>query len=127
MIEILEEQIRTFHPKVVALSCADAAKRLRARLSATQIEVLEGETGLCDVARFPDCDLVISAIVGGAGLQPTLSAIQAGRQVALSQQRTNGHGWAADAARSTKHGVTIFPIDSEHSAIFPIHGRSSKS
>ena len=116
--EILEDQIRTFHPKVVALSCADAAKRLRARLQTSQIEVLEGETGLCDVARFPDCDLVISAIVGGAGLQPTLSAIQAGRQVALANKEPMVMAGQLMQQEAQKQGVTIFPIDSEHSAIF---------
>ncbi len=116
--QILEDQIRTFHPKVVALSSPDAAKRLRARLQTTQVEVLEGESGLCDVARFPDCDLVISAIVGGAGLKPTLSAIQAGRRVALANKEPMVMAGKLMQQEAQKHGVTIFPIDSEHSAIF---------
>ena len=116
--EILEDQIRTFHPKLVALSSPDAAKRLRNRVQTTQVEVLEGEPGLCDVARFPDCDLVISAIVGGAGLQPTLSAIQAGRQVALANKEPMVMAGQLMQQEAKKHGVTIFPIDSEHSAIF---------
>ncbi|TFG60008.1 MAG: 1-deoxy-D-xylulose-5-phosphate reductoisomerase, partial [Nitrospirales bacterium] len=59
--QILEDQIRAFQPKVVALSCPDAAKRLRARLNTTQVEVLDVEPGLCEVARVPECDLFISA------------------------------------------------------------------
>ncbi len=116
--QILEDQIRTFHPKVVALSCSDAAKRLRTRLETSLVEVLEGEPGLCDVVRFPDCDLVISAIVGGAGLKPTLSAIQAGRQVALANKEPMVMAGQLMQQEAQKHGVTIFPIDSEHSAIF---------
>jgi 1-deoxy-D-xylulose-5-phosphate reductoisomerase len=116
--QILEDQIRTFQPKVVALSCPDAAKRLRARVGNVQVEVLEGEPGLCEVARFPQCDLVISAIVGGAGLKPTLSAIQAGRQVALANKEPMVMAGQLMQQEAHKHGVTIFPIDSEHSAIF---------
>jgi 1-deoxy-D-xylulose-5-phosphate reductoisomerase len=116
--QILEAQIRTFQPKVVALSCPDAAKRLRTRLGNAQVEVLDGELGLCEVARFPQCDLVISAIVGGAGLKPTLSAIQAGRQVALANKEPMVMAGQLMQQEAHKHGVTIFPIDSEHSAIF---------
>jgi len=116
--QILEDQIRTFQPKVVALSCPDAAKRLRARIDTKQIEVLDGEPGLCEVASLPECDLVISAIVGGAGLKPTLSAIQAGRQVALANKEPMVMAGQLMQQEAQKHGVTIFPIDSEHSAIF---------
>jgi 1-deoxy-D-xylulose-5-phosphate reductoisomerase len=116
--QILEAQIRTFQPKVVALSCPDAAKRLRTRLGNAQVGVLDGELGLCEVARFPQCDLVISAIVGGAGLKPTLSAIQAGRQVALANKEPMVMAGQLMQQEAHKHGVTIFPIDSEHSAIF---------
>jgi 1-deoxy-D-xylulose-5-phosphate reductoisomerase len=116
--QILEDQIRTFQPKVVALDCPDAAKRLRARVGNVEVEVLDGEPGLCDVARFPQCDLVISAIVGGAGLKPTLSAIQAGRPVALANKEPMVMAGQLMQQEAHKHGVTIFPIDSEHSAIF---------
>jgi len=116
--QILEDQIRKFQPKVVALSCPDAAKRLRARVGNVQVEVLDGEPGLCELARFPQCDLVISAIVGGAGLKPTLSAIQAGRQVALANKEPMVMAGQLMQQEAHKHGVTIFPIDSEHSAIF---------
>ncbi len=114
----LEDQIRTFHPKVVALACPDAAQRLQERLETTNIEILDGETGLCEIAKFPECDLVISAIVGGAGLHPTLSAIQAGRQVALANKEPMVMAGQLMQQEAKKHGVTIFPIDSEHSAIF---------
>lgn len=116
--QILEDQIRAFQPKVVALSSPDAAKRLRTRIQNTHVEVLEGEPGLCDVAQLPECDLVISAIVGGAGLKPTLSAIQASKPVALANKEPMVMAGQLMQQEALKHGVTIFPIDSEHSAIY---------
>ena len=116
--QILENQIGEFHPQVVALSNPDSAQKLRERIDTSQIEVLEGESGLCEVAKFPECDLVISAIVGGAGLKPTLSAIQAGRQVALANKEPMVMAGQLMQREAQKRGVTIFPIDSEHSAIF---------
>lgn len=114
----IEEQIRTFKPEVVALSCHDAANRLRARIGNASTEVLEGDEGLCQVASLPKGDLVISAIVGGAGLKPTLSAIQSGRQVALANKEPMVMAGRLMQQEAHKHGVKIFPIDSEHSAIF---------
>jgi len=116
--QVLEEQIRTFKPEVVALFSKDAANRLRARMGRTSTEILDGEEGLCAVASTPKADLVISAIVGGAGLKPTLTAIQAGRQVALANKEPMVMAGRLMQLEARKHGVTIFPIDSEHSAIF---------
>ena len=116
--QALEDQIRIFRPDVVALSCRDAAKRLRSRMGSTTAEVLEGEQGLCTVAGLPQGDLVISSIVGGAGLKPTLSAIQAGRQVALANKEPMVMAGRLMQQEAHNHGVKIFPIDSEHSAIF---------
>jgi len=116
--QTLEDQIRLFKPDVVALSCKDAANRLRSRIGSTKTEVLEGDEGLCTVASLPQGDLVISSIVGGAGLQPTLSAIQAGRQVALANKEPMVMAGRLMQQEAHKHGVKIFPIDSEHSAIF---------
>jgi 1-deoxy-D-xylulose-5-phosphate reductoisomerase len=116
--QALEEQIRIFKPEVVALSCRDAANRLRARMGHTSTEILDGEQGLCAVASASKTDLVISAIVGGAGLKPTLTAIQAGRQVALANKEPMVMAGRLMQEEAHKHGVTIFPIDSEHSAIF---------
>ena len=116
--QALEEQIRIFNPEVVALSCPDAANRLRARMGHAATEILDGEQGLCAVASASKSDLVISAIVGGAGLKPTLTAIQAGRQVALANKEPMVMAGRLMQLEAHKHGVTIFPIDSEHSAIF---------
>lgn len=114
----MEDQIRTFKPDVVALSCQDAANRLRSRLGSTSTEILDGEQGLCAVAGLPQGNLVISSIVGGAGLKPTLAAIQSGRQVALANKEPMVMAGRLMQQEALKHGVKIFPIDSEHSAIF---------
>ncbi|MDT3778251.1 1-deoxy-D-xylulose-5-phosphate reductoisomerase [Nitrospira sp. MA-1] len=116
--QALEEQIRRFKPEVAALFCQDAANRLRARMGRTSTEILDGEQGLCAVASASKGDLVISAIVGGAGLKPTLTAIQAGRQVALANKEPMVMAGRLMQLEAHKHHVTIFPIDSEHSAIF---------
>ena len=116
--EKLEEQIRTFRPRVVALSSETAANSLRARLNGHAVEVLSGIEGLCAVARDANSDIVISAIVGGAGLMPTMAALRAGRRVALANKEPMvmvGHLMQEEAQRQ---GTRIFPIDSEHSAIF---------
>ena len=116
--EKLEEQIRTFCPRVVALSSKSAASRLQSRVQGLPVEVLCGEEGLCAVASDAESDLVISAIVGGAGLMPTMAALRAGRHVALANKEPMvmvGHLMQEEAY---KQGTKIFPIDSEHSAIF---------
>ncbi len=114
----LEEQIHQFHPEVVALSCPDAANRLRGRMTQSKAEVLDGEGGLTGVASLPQSDLVISAIVGAAGLKPTMAAIQAGRSVALANKEPMVMAGRLMQSEARKQGRNIFPIDSEHSAIF---------
>ena len=115
---ILAEQIKNFRPAVVALSSRDAAKELRTLIGPSSVEILEGEEGLCAVASLTQGDLVISAIVGAAGLKPTLAAIQAGKPVALANKEPMVMAGQLMQDEARKHGVTIFPIDSEHSAIF---------
>jgi 1-deoxy-D-xylulose-5-phosphate reductoisomerase len=116
--EKLEEQIRTFKPRAVALADQAAAARLRARCKSGGVEVLDGMEGTAAVASLPDSDLVISAIVGGAGLVPTLAAIRAGKKIALANKEPMVMAGALMQEEARKHGVQIFPVDSEHSAIF---------
>jgi len=116
--EKLEEQIRMFRPRCVALADSDAAQRLRARIDDPAIHILDGPNGVTDVATHPESDLVISAIVGGAGLVPTLAAIRAGRQVALANKEPMVMAGQLMQEEARRQGMSIFPIDSEHSAIF---------
>ena len=85
---LLEEQARRFRPKIVALRDADAAKDMRARLTDTDIKVLSGEAGVAEAASVPEADTVVTAVVGVAGLRPTLAAIAAGKRIALANKET---------------------------------------
>ncbi len=114
----LEEQIRLFKPAKVALSDPAAAARLRSRCKGLSVEILSGPEGVADVACMPEGELVISAIVGGAGLVPTLAAVRTGKHVALANKEPMVMAGQLMQEEVHKHGVRIFPVDSEHSAIF---------
>ena len=117
-VEKLEEQIRTFSPAAVAMADDAAATRLRARCKGLTTTILSGADGLRQVATMPEADLVISAIVGGAGLVPTLAAIKAGKFIALANKEPMVMAGRLMQDEARKHGVRIFPVDSEHSALF---------
>lgn len=114
----LEEQVRTFKPQAVALSDEAAADRLRARCQDIRIDVFGGQGGVAQVAGLSNGELVVSAIVGGAGLMPTLAAIRAGKCVALANKEPMVMAGRLMQEEARKHGVRILPVDSEHSAIF---------
>jgi len=116
--EKLEEQLRAFTPRVVALSDASAARRLRTRCRGLSVDILEGQDGVTTVAALAESDLVMSAIVGGAGLVPTLAAIRAGKQVALANKEPMVMAGELMQEEARRHGIRILPVDSEHSAIF---------
>lgn len=114
----LEEQIRRFKPVKVALADPAAAAQLQSRCKGLSVEILSGPEGVADVARMPEGELVISAIVGGAGLVPTLAAIRSDKHVALANKEPMVMAGQLMQDEAKKHGVHIFPVDSEHSAIF---------
>ena len=116
--EKLEEQIRRFKPRLVALSDGFAAARLRQRCAGLPVEILAGEEGLIQVASAPEAELVVSAIVGGAGLVPTLAAIRSRKQIALANKEPMVMAGKLIQDEARRYGVRIFPVDSEHSAIF---------
>ena len=117
-IERLEEQIHRFRPKAVAVSTESSAALLRARCTSLPVEILSGEEGIASVAAELDAELVISAIVGAAGLLPTLSAIRSGKHIALANKEPMVMAGKLMQDEARKYGVRIFPVDSEHSAIF---------
>lgn len=117
-VEKLEEQIRAFSPVAVAMADDAAAERLRARCKGLKTTILSGADGLRQIATMPEADLVISAIVGGAGLVPTLAAIKAGKFIALANKEPMVMAGRLMQDEARKHGVRIFPVDSEHSALF---------
>ena len=115
--DVIEEQARLLKPLIVALSDQNAAADLKVRLRDTDIKVLSGSKGVCEVATA-DCDIVLNSIVGIAGLLPTLSAIEAGHDIALANKETLVTGGEIVNRRAREKGVKILPVDSEHSAIF---------
>ncbi len=116
--EKLEEQVRAFSPAVVALADEAAAARLRARCQGLRTTVLGGMEGVVKVATLAEADLVISAIVGAAGLVPTLAAIRAGKSIALANKEPMVMAGRLIRDEARKARVRIFPVDSEHSALF---------
>ncbi len=116
--EMLEEQVRRFKPRIVALSNEPAAARFRQRCADLPVEILAGQTGLAQVASIPEAELVVSAIVGGAGLVPTLAAIKNRKHIALANKEPMVMAGKLMQEEARRHGVRIFPVDSEHSAIF---------
>ena len=117
-VDKLEEQLRTFGPAIVAMSDEAAAQQLRVRCKGLPTKVLGGAEGLVQTATMPKADLVISAIVGGAGLLPTLAAIKAGKSIALANKEPMVMAGRLMKEEARKANVRIFPIDSEHSALF---------
>ncbi|HEV2172269.1 MAG TPA: 1-deoxy-D-xylulose-5-phosphate reductoisomerase, partial [Nitrospira sp.] len=115
---ILEAQVRRFKPRAVAMSNESAAARLRQRCSGLSLEILSGQEGLIQVASLPEAELVMSAIVGGAGLVPTLAAIRSKKHIALANKEPMVMAGKLMQEEAKNHGVRIFPVDSEHSAIF---------
>jgi 1-deoxy-D-xylulose-5-phosphate reductoisomerase len=113
---LLAEQAAAFRPEVAALSDPAAAERL-ARAVGNGTAVRSGAEGLAEVAALP-ADLVIAGIVGAAGLLPTFAAVEAGNDVALANKEALVMAGPLLMAAAERHGVRLFPIDSEHSAIF---------
>ena len=117
-IKLLEKQIDRFSPKIVAVYDEKAAEKLRSKINTKKTKVLSGASGICEAAAFADSDLVVSAIVGSAGLLPTISAIEAKKNIALANKETLVMAGELVMKLARKNKVDIYPIDSEHSAIF---------
>ena len=116
-IELLEKQARKFKPSSVAVFNETAAKELSIKLADTDIKVLSGVEGVCEIAQG-EGDIVLNSIVGIAGLRPTLAAIEAGKTIALANKETLVTGGEIVNRKALEKGVKILPVDSEHSAIF---------
>ena len=115
--ELLEQQIRQFEPDIAVLSDKDAAARLAARYHG-KTRILAGDEGLLAAATYDGADTVLASMVGYAGLRPTLAAIECGKNIALANKETLVAAGSLVMAAVRKHGVSLTPVDSEHSAIF---------
>lgn len=113
----LFKQIKQFKPKIVSVRDEEAVKKLKS-LGTVDCKIVCGIDGACEVAGFPDADLVVSAIVGAIGLRPTMTAIEAGKNVALANKETLVAAGPIVIQRVKEKNVKLIPIDSEHSALF---------
>lgn len=124
----METQIREFHPKTVAMVEEKAAADLKVRVADTNTKVLSGKDGVCACARADGADTVLNSVVGMAGLEPTLAAIDAKKKLALANKETLVAGGQLVMEAAKKNGVSILPVDSEHSAIFQaLQGRPANA
>jgi len=117
-LQRLLQQVRCYRPSLVGVLTARDAEWLRAELRDDAIEICHGEQGLVRCAAVPGADITVSAIVGAAGLVPTMAAIEAGKDIALANKETLVTAGPLVMAAARRRGVSIFPVDSEHSAIF---------
>ena len=117
-LELLKSQIEEFSPRLVAVKSEDLARELERMLPARRPEILFGIPGLIAAATVTDVDMVVAAIVGAAGLVPTAAAIKAGKDVALANKETLVTAGRLIMEMVAEKGVRLFPVDSEHSAVF---------
>ena len=116
--ERLKEQIKEFHPKLVSLSDEKKAQELKEELAGEQVEVVCGMAGLIEVAGADSADVVVTAVVGMMGILPTMEAIKKGKDIALANKETLVTAGHLIIPMAKEYGVSILPVDSEHSAIF---------
>ena len=116
--ERLKEQIREFHPQLVSLSDEKKAEELKEELAGESVEVVCGMDGLIEVAGIDSADVVVTAVVGMMGILPTMEAIKKGKDIALANKETLVTAGHLIIPMAKKYGVSILPVDSEHSAIF---------
>ena len=126
-VDLLEAQAREFSPRLAVLYDMDAALELANRLKGLDIEVAYGLEGLRRAASLPESGTVVTAMVGMAGLRPTLAAIEAGKRIALANKETLVCAGELVMRAAQEYGADILPVDSEHSAIFQcLQGRRDR-
>lgn len=125
-VKLLENQIRKYKPAVVAMTDEKSASDLKTRVADTSVKVLSGIEGACECASLDEVESVVTAIVGIAGLKPTMSAISAKKRIALANKETLVTAGHIVMKEAKKNGCEIIPVDSEHSAIFQSISNQSK-
>ena len=122
-VKMLEEQAREFHPQLIAVWDENAAKDLAVRLADLDVKIVSGMDGLLELARLPQTDILVTAVVGMIGIRPTMEGIKAGKDIALANKETLVTAGHLIIPMAKAYGVQILPVDSEHSAIFQaLHG-----
>ena len=122
-IKMLEEQAREFYPQLIAVWDENAARDLAVRLADLDVKIVSGMEGLLELARMPQTDILVTAVVGMIGIRPTMEAIKAGKDIALANKETLVTAGHLIIPMAKENDVQILPVDSEHSAIFQaLHG-----
>ena len=117
-IDLLEKQAREFKPKLVCVTSEEKARDLKIKLADTDIRVVSGKDGLNEAATIDSAKTVVTAVVGISGLEPTIEAIKAKKNIALANKETLVTGGHIVTRLAKDNGIKILPVDSEHSAIF---------
>lgn len=115
---LMEEQIREFKPGLAVMWSEEAARDLRRRTKDLQVRILAGMDGLTEIAVLPQVEVLVTAIVGMIGIRPTIAAIEAGKTIALANKETLVTAGHLIMPLARERGVSILPVDSEHSAVF---------
>ncbi len=117
-VELMESQVREFRPLVAGMWSEEAAVDLRGRIADLPVRVVSGMEGLLEIAVLSEVEGLVTAIVGMIGIRPTIAAIEAGKDIALANKETLVCAGHIIMPLAQRHGVSILPVDSEHSAIF---------
>lgn len=117
-VDLIEKQVREFRPQVVAMYNEAAAKSLAQKVSDVDVRIVSGMEGLIEVATIREADIVLTAVVGMIGIQPTIAAIKAKKDIALANKETLVCAGHIIMPLIKEYGVKLYPVDSEHSAIF---------
>ncbi len=117
-VELMEKQVREFRPKLVSLQSEEACRDLADRLRDMQVTIVPGMEGLIQIAEMEESDVLVTAIVGMIGIRPTIAAIKKGKDIALANKETLVTAGHIIMPLAAQMGVSILPVDSEHSAIF---------
>ncbi len=116
--ELLEQQVREFHPQVACVYEEEKAREFRERLKDVAVRIVTGMDGLIETACVPEAEIVVTAVVGMIGIRPTIAAIEAGKDIALANKETLVTAGHLIIPLAREKGIRILPVDSEHSAIF---------
>ena len=116
--ELLEQQVREFHPQVVCVYAEEKAREFRERLKDVAVRIVTGMDGLIETACVPEAEIVVTAVVGMIGIRPTIAAIEAGKDIALANKETLVTAGHLIIPLAREKGIRILPVDSEHRAIF---------
>lgn len=122
---LMEQQIREFRPRMAAMWSEEAAADLSVRVADMDVKIVSGMEGLVEISTLEEAEVLVTAIVGMIGIRPTIAAIEQGKTIALANKETLVTAGHLIMPLAQKHGVSILPVDSEHSAIFQsMHGEN---